>query len=412
MQPLSGQDYVIVSRRFISRPNSASQQENDMTVDVVPTVIYSSMMGVVALAIIQACNKPKHKQTYYLLGLLVLMLTHIIGELYIYSGAYQYAPAIAGFQLPLRMLLGPALYFYAYMAMSSDSTLSVKSYSMALLGPMVVIVAMIPFMFMISGEQKLALANPATRDPELWKIAQFTCLFTAITFIAFTFAYLTATLRLHAQHRRQLMDKFSAIEHRSMDWLRVVLILWGLVWFIYTVNYAATFLGVNWFVLDAFLPVFELSVLLSFTYLALNQSTLSSTEKDNSKETQKRRALLPKDTMRQIAAQLTVAMSEKTLFKDEDLSLNRLATEISVSENYISETLSQELNTNFFQFVNSFRINEAKKLLTDTNLPVTTIVYEVGYKSKSTFNAAFKKIEGVTPSAYRASHLLEIQPES
>lgn len=370
------------------------------------------MMGVVALAITQACNKPRHQQTYYLLGLLVLLLTHIIGELYIFSGAYQYAPAIAGFQLPLRMLLGPALYFYAYVAMSSDNALSFKSYAIALLGPVVVIVAMVPFIFMISGEEKLALADPATRDPELWKIAQFTCLFTAITFIAFTFAYLAATLKLHTQHRRQLMDKFSAIEHRSMDWLRIVLVLWGLVWFIYTVNYAATFFGVNWFVLDALLPVFELAVLLSFTYLALNQSTLSNAEKDNTKNTQKRTAILPEDKMQHIADQLTTAMSEKTLFKDEDLSLNRLATEISVSENHISETLSQCLNTNFFQFVNSFRIDEAKKLLTYTDLPVTTIVYEVGYKSKSTFNAAFKKMTGSTPSAYRTSVSLEIQAES
>jgi AraC-like DNA-binding protein len=372
-----------------------------MAIDVVPTVLYSGMMGVVVSALFQATSKPKHKQTIYLSGLLVLLLIHILGELYIYSGVYQYAPALAGFQLPIRMLLGPALYFYAYVAMSPDNKLPVKSHLIALLGPLVIIIAMLPFIFSMSAEQKLALANPATRDPVLWQIAILTCLFSAIAFIVFTFAYLIAALRLHSKHRKQLMDRYSAIEQRSMDWFRVVLILWGLAWLIYAANYASTFLGIRWSIIGSMLPLFEFLVLVSFTHLALNQSELTEPEKGSTQKAQARESVISDDKMQQIANKLSSAMAEKELFRDEDLSLNVLSTTVSVSENYISETLSQFMKTNFFQFVNSYRVEEAKKLLTNTDMLVSSIAYEVGFKSKSTFNSAFKNIVGATPTAYK-----------
>jgi AraC-like DNA-binding protein len=48
-------------------------------------------------------------------------------------------------------------------------------------------------------------------------------------------------------------------------------------------------------------------------------------------------------------------------------------------------------------------VEEAKKLLTNTDMLVSSIAYEVGFKSKSTFNSAFKKIVGATPTAYKKS---------
>ena len=52
-------------------------------------------------------------------------------------------------------------------------------------------------------------------------------------------------------------------------------------------------------------------------------------------------------------------MTLETPYRNEDLSFNGLSASISVSEHHISETLSQHLNTNFFQFVNQYRITEA-----------------------------------------------------
>ncbi len=371
-----------------------------MNVDVVPTVIYSSMLGMTLFALFDVVNRPKQRQTLFLGGLLVLLLIHILGELFIYSGAYVYAPGLAGLQFPLRVLLGPALYFYACATMSPEQSLPRKAYLLALLGPIIVLLGMLPFLF-ISPEDKLAMATPATRDKELFKIALFTCAFAMVTFIAFTAAYLIATFKLQKQHRQQLMQRFSSIEKRSMDWFKTVLILWGCVWLLFSIEYSITFLGWKWFGKGFVIPISEALVLMTFSHYALKQPILTDSEKAPVATNQPKSYSMPATQMAQIAEKLTSVMAEKTLFLEEDLSLKRLSEAIAVSENQISETLSQHLNTNFFQFVNGYRIEQAKSLLITTELNISTIGYDVGFNSKSTFNLAFKRATGTTPTAFR-----------
>ncbi len=392
-----------------------------MNVSVFPTVIYACMMGMTLFALIETRNKPKHRQISYLRGLLALLLIHILGELYIFTGAYQYAPGIAGAQFPLRTLLGPALYFYAYATMSPEQQLPGKSFLLALTGPLLVSLVMIPFVFGITPEQKLALADPATRDPELWKIALSTCLAAMVIFISFTMIYLVAALRLHTRHKQQIMQRFSAIEKRSLDWFRKVLLLWGLAWLLFTADFGMGFLGVRWFGSGFVLPLLELTALMLFAHLALKQPVLNDSERGNidavhtqprAQNDQPRTATLSVERMAQVAYKLKTVMEQDELFKEEDLSLNRLSNTIDVSENHISETLSQHLKTNFFHFVNGYRVEAAKQLLRNSNKLVSTIAYDVGFNSKSTFNSAFKKAVGDTPTAFRNQDRLATSEEA
>ena len=64
------------------------------------------------------------------------------------------------------------------------------------------------------------------------------------------------------------------------------------------------------------------------------------------------------------------------------------------------------MNQNFFDFINGYRIKEAKRLLVDPKgelLTILAIAEEVGFNSKSSFNTAFKKITGMTPTEYKKS---------
>lgn len=96
--------------------------------------------------------------------------------------------------------------------------------------------------------------------------------------------------------------------------------------------------------------------------------------------------------------------SEKDLFKDSLLNLGKLAKMLNVPEKHLSQIINQKAGLNFNDFVNCYRIKEAQTLLSnDTRLNVIDVAYEVGFNSKSTFNTAFKKITGVTPSEFRKS---------
>ena len=358
-------------------------------------------MGMTIFALLEVFKRPKERQNFFLKGLLLLLLIHLAGELFIYSGAYVYAPALAGAQFPFRVLLGPALYFYAHATMSPDKVIAKRLWAFALSAPILVLLVMLPFIFMISPAEKLALANPSTRDPELWKIAVFTCLSTTLVFISFTILFLIMALKLHNTHHQQLLERFSDIEQRAVDWFRPVLVIWGIVWLMYAVEFSLGALGYFWFGSGILLPILEVFALAIFMQKALSQKVLSESEKGLSRSNQTKSALLSTEKMQLIASKLEYAMKEDKLFLQYNLSLNKLSASISETENHISETLSQFLHTKFFQYVNSFRVEEAKKALQDSDKLITSIAFDVGFNSKSTFNTAFKKIVGQSPSAYR-----------
>lgn len=373
-----------------------------MTVNLIDTVLYSLTAGASALAIIQSLHPAAQQQTraLWLTGLLVLLLTHALGELFIATGAYQLLPHLAGAQLPLRMLLAPALYFYTS-SLIKVPKFDIRSVSFAISGPVALVVLMFPF-FNISAEDKLAMALPGTRDPDLFLLAKLTCIAATVLFVIYVTAYLILALRLQCQHRAHMMELYSNLEQRSLDWLKVMLLVWGSAWILHGINEVLWIFDFHVAGLGAALTVIETAALVAFAHLALNQAAYASEIKPAEAEPTKTRTNnLDPARMERIAERLKTKMLEDRLYTESDLSLRRLADVSRTTENHLSETFSQYLQTNFFNFVNEYRINEAKRMLSTTNVSITTIAVEVGFNSRSTFNSTFKKATGVTPSEFR-----------
>ena len=78
-----------------------------------------------------------------------------------------------------------------------------------------------------------------------------------------------------------------------------------------------------------------------------------------------------------------------------------LSETLNILPKYISQAINQNLNQNFYDFVNSFRIEEAKQLLKSDELRINEIMDQVGYKNRSSFNTIFKTNCGCTPSEFR-----------
>jgi len=185
-----------------------------------------------------------------------------------------------------------------------------------------------------------------------------------------------------------------------------LLFICGTEWLMYAVEFSVGDLGWRWFGTGILLPILEVIALAIFIQKALSQKVLKETDKglprvSQSNKSQSRAALISVNKMQLIASKLERAMKEDKLFLKDNLSLNKLSESILETENHISETLSQFLHTKFFQFVNGFRIEEAKASLQDRDKLIINIAFDVGFNSKSTFNTAFKKIVGYSPSAYR-----------
>ncbi|KQT65837.1 AraC family transcriptional regulator [Aureimonas sp. Leaf460] len=94
-------------------------------------------------------------------------------------------------------------------------------------------------------------------------------------------------------------------------------------------------------------------------------------------------------------------MTEQHLYRDPDLTLERLARRAGIPARQISGALNRIQGRNVSQVVNAYRVDEARRRLLATNEPITTILLESGFGTKSNFNREFLRVTGLTPSAYR-----------
>jgi YesN/AraC family two-component response regulator len=106
----------------------------------------------------------------------------------------------------------------------------------------------------------------------------------------------------------------------------------------------------------------------------------------------------------EILNKLKEGMEVEKYFKNNLVSQANLSKKLLIPAHHISQVINEKLNQSFFEFIATYRIREAEKLLLNpelNHLTVEEIAEEVGYNSKSAFNKTFKKITGKTPSAYR-----------
>lgn len=91
-------------------------------------------------------------------------------------------------------------------------------------------------------------------------------------------------------------------------------------------------------------------------------------------------------------------------FLDPQLTIQALAHQVNIPVTELSILINHKIGKHFFDFINEYRINEAKEILSDpsqSDLTILEILYRVGFNSKSSFNSAFKKYTMMTPSQFR-----------
>ncbi|BFO68771.1 helix-turn-helix domain-containing protein [Chryseobacterium sp. KCF3-3] len=99
-------------------------------------------------------------------------------------------------------------------------------------------------------------------------------------------------------------------------------------------------------------------------------------------------------------------MIEKKPFLNSSLTIQEVSGEIEIPVRELSLLINHQLGQHFYDFVNTYRIENAMDILKDetkSKVTVLEILYEVGFNSKSSFNTAFKKHTGTTPTLYRKS---------
>ena len=104
---------------------------------------------------------------------------------------------------------------------------------------------------------------------------------------------------------------------------------------------------------------------------------------------------------REILDQVKHLLVEQKLFRDENLTLSRLARRAGVPSRQISGAVNRLAGKNVSQYINDIRISEACRLLRDTDMSVTSAMLDSGFQTKSNFNREFRRVTTLSPASWR-----------
>lgn len=228
--------------------------------------------------------------------------------------------------------------------------------------------------------------------------------------------YLFKILTCLTQYRRRLKDYFANTENRDLHWLTAYTVLLSVIWGLAALAILLDNLMGITLMSRAGTALMVLVLVWLFCFWGLRQhpgfeghyqkppaAPESHTVEQPSPQDKYQKSALDQPSAFRIANKIESIMQEKKLFLDPSISLSRLSEVSGVSPNYLSQTLNETLGSNFFDYVNGWRIKEAKHQLKHTEDTIITIAYAVGFNARSSFYKAFKEKTGVTPSQYRQS---------
>ena len=336
--------------------------------------------------------------------------THLILHAVDITGLVLKYPFLEGTQTPFPLLHGPLLYLYARSLTGNASRLRIWDY-LHFIAAVLVVLYMIPF-FLLSGEAKLEyVADMAEQGSTFLTIVLYSYMVSGV-------AYVTITLILLRRHRKNLKSNFSNTDKVNLNWLRYLTIGMVVIWSIVTVGY----LVVKGFDLDiGYIVDFMIFTALScfvlmIGYFGIRQTTIFSGEAhvytpgsdqndggDEPAEGRYRKSGLSSEQGDALEMQLEQLMRTERPYLDDTLTLTSLAEMLDIHSNYLSQVINERFGKNFYDYINSARVEEFKILAQQPraqHLTLLAVAFECGFSSKSSFNKFFKKSTGQTPSEF------------
>lgn len=318
----------------------------------------------------------KSKQEKFYLGLILIGFAAILGRVIVIS-LYK-NQSLFFINLNFILLISPAFYLYSkecYRARKGILNFNAKHF----LPFLIVNLGYILFYF--------TLKDSVNYKAYLFNIIKINESFSIIYFAV----YLYLTYIVIKQHK----SYYSKVINKLLNQLVYVFFGFFIIWLVYVLA--------EWI-------YFHYNMELTFYYpimllLAVILYYISLQFLFNIKEISKRKSfVLEEKESKHLLNKLTLFMSEEKPFLYGDLSLITLADSLDVNPKVLSFVINEHIDKNFNDYINDWRIEEVKKRLHDkayNHFKMLSIAFDCGFNSKSTFNLAFKKATGLSPSEYK-----------
>lgn len=291
---------------------------------------------------------------------------------------------------PLQFLFGPFFYFYIRYLTDLSFKFSLKN-----------ICHFIPSILFF-----LICANKNFMDFISKDLKLFSIIIWFLIIIQMMIYLLFISVKL-VKYRKNIKNEFSNIDKINLNWIwfiiRCLIIFYSL--YILLIPVLLHFIEpYNHF--NKVVMIMMSLLIYGIGYKGLIQPNIF-TRPDNKSESNNRKyvkSTLDENKISSDFEKLKKLMEEKKLYKNIDLNLSDLADELNISNHNLSQTINLKTGENFYDFINSYRVEEVKKLLSDNEslkkFTILSLAYEAGFNSKATFNKFFKKSTGLTPTEF------------
>ncbi len=386
---------------------------------LVATIIQGTLLVFALLT-----SKHIDKTANYLLSVLIVLFSYyaLVKILSNTNEILSYPHLIRTYR-PIFILVCSVIYFYCK-ALTTPGFKFTSKDGLHLVPCGVYTLIMLPFFF---SEPAIKIASLSLQPFTLsWVIER--SFFVLVFFFYVGFSY--RTIRNHQQH---IQDIFSNLERIKLNWLRNLLLAFGAIWvtallrfltaygkvgyenkFLVPLLLCLTIFLIGWYALrqpeifsDRWDKLMRENDRSSLHVVSVEKNIQEQTESFKPQPKGKSSGLHERDIARHKENLITYLEREKP-YTDNDLKVQDLASHLGIPTYQLSQIINREFHRNFYDLINSYRIEEAQRRLTDPanrHLTILAIAYDVGFNSKSVFNTAFKKYADMTPTKNKKSQL-------
>lgn len=340
----------------------------------------------IALLGIKRHNKTANRM---LAGLLFALAVGVASETLYTTQYILQIPHFTQLATPLMFLYPPLVFLYVKALTSAEFALK---RNLSHFVPFLVSTFYFLPVYFLTREEKLELLQQG--DGALRSEAAVI----SVLILIIELAYIAGTLNLLRNHASKVRNSYSTLDQISLHWLRNVIFGFMIVTVLYFF-----FSFTNWTsVAKSIVPASVTVFVYVLGYQAIRQPEVFIQPQSGYRKYQK--SGLTEERAGAYLQKVVRFMEREKPYLDANLTLQELAGRVSISLNHLSQLLNERLNQTFFDFVNSYRVQEAKRELCNpakAHLTILAIAYDVGFNSKSSFNSAFKKHTGITPSEFK-----------
>ncbi len=359
----------------------------------VPLTVFLFLLMAVFLLSVKKGNQRANQFLglfFLCLGLAVLDVSLQVMEVYLRF------PHLAYWITSLPFLYGPLLYLYTKYYVFEEAAFAKKDWLHFV--PFGVSILITIFTYHIHDIAYKTTFLRKASEPGLESML------TAVLLFSLMVAYLLSAIRLLKRRESYLRDNYSEIEKYSLNWLKYILygflgiLLLSLVTQI--VSFTVDDKSYLVYVLFLLLVVMFCFIIVSvFKGLRDNRMLIGINDFEESKTKS-----ASTDEQQHVEGLIVREVEDKQLFLNPELKISDLAEAVGQPVRLVSEAINQRMGVTFFDFINSKRVDFIKKRMvtaTDPKKTVLEYMYEGGFNSKSSFNTAFKKHAGTTPSTWK-----------